>query len=122
MTRGEPFTTTPEPGFYATRLVRGGIEVGCMIWFGLPVIDGERQDRAPRWCIAIDGRSDRLDKEQQARVPLDALDHWPLQRRISASEFAFMRRRARWAREHAPDHPAANPYQRIDLGALAPRF
>lgn len=117
-----PFTTQAEAGFYATRLARGGIEVACMVWFGAPVIDGERQDRAPRWCIAIDGRADRLDKEQQARVPLDAHDYWPLNRRISHSEYAFLRRRARWAREHAPDHPAANPYTRIDLGALPPRF
>lgn len=119
----QPFTTTPERGFYATRLVRGGIEVACMVWFGQPVIEGERQDRSPRWCIAIDGRSCRREKEDhEYRAPLDALDYWPLARRITASEYAFMRRRAKWAREHAPDHPAAKPYQRIDLAALPPRF
>jgi hypothetical protein len=120
--RGEPFTTTPQRGFYATRLVKGGIEVPAMVWHGQPVIAGERQDRRPRWCIAIDGRSDRFDKEQQCRVPLDALDHWPLQRRITASEYAFQRRRTKWAQLHQPDHPAANPYQRVDLNTLPPRF
>lgn len=112
----------PVAGFYATRLVKGGIEVPCMIWFGTPVIDGERQDRAPRWCIAVDGKSDRFDREQQCRVPLDVFDYWPLRRRIAASEYAFQRRRTAWAERYAPDHPAANPRERIDLRALPPRF
>lgn len=118
----EVFTTSPSAGFYATRLVRGGIEVPAMVWHGCPVIDGERQDRSTRWCIALDGKSCRFDKEQQCRVPLDALDHWPLRRRITAREYAFLRRRTRWAHEHAPEHPAANPYAPIDLNALPPRF
>lgn len=116
------FTTQPEAGFYATRLVRGAIEVPVMVWHGAPVIAGERQDRSPRWNIAIDGESCRFDREQGCRVPLDAHDHWPLRRRITAPEYAFLRRRSKWARDHAPDHPAANPRQRIDLGALPPRF
>ena len=116
--------TSDEPvaGFYATRLVKGGIEVPVMIWHGRPVIDGETQDRAPRWCISIDGRPDRFDKDQQCRVPLDAYDYWPFRRRIDAREYAFLRRRAAWAKQHAPEHPAAKPYQPIDLGALPPRF
>lgn len=113
---------TPVAGFYTTRLVRGAIDVPCMVWFGQPVIDGERQDRSPRWCIAIDGRSDRFDKEQQCRIPLEAADRWPLGKRITAREYAFLTRRAKWARDHAPEHPAANPRQPIDLGALPPRF
>lgn len=113
---------TPVAGFYARRLVRKGIEVPAMVWFGQPVIEGERQDRSPRWCIAIDGASDRFDKEQGCRVPLDAHDFWPLGKRVSHTEYAFLRRRARWAREHAPDHPAANPRKPVDLGALPPRF
>ena len=117
----EPFTTSPQRGFYATRLVKGGIEVPCMIWHGQPVIEGERQDRQPRWCLAIDGKSDRLDKEQQARVPLDALDHWPLQRRISHHEYAFLRRRTKWARRHAPDHPAAQPIHSASISVALPR-
>jgi hypothetical protein len=118
----EPFSTSPAPGFYATKFVRGGIDVPVMVWFGAPIIKGERQDRSPRWCIAIDGRSCRIDQEQQCRVPLDALDYWPLKRRITAVEYIFMRRRARWAREHQPDHPAANPFKPIDLDTMAPRF
>ena len=118
-----PFTTEPERGFYATRLVRGGIEVPVMVWFGPPVIEGERQDRSPRWCIAIDGKSWRREKEDhECLVPLDAYDYWPPGRRITASEYAFLRRRAKWAREHAPEHPAARPYRPVDLAALPPRF
>jgi len=114
----------PLPGFYAMRLVKGGIEVPIMIWHGCPVIEGERQDRCPRWCVAIDGKSCRLDKDQQCRVPLDVFDAWPAcsGHRIQAREYAFLRRRTKWARAYAPSHPAANPRERIDLRALPPRF
>ena len=114
----------PERGFYAMRLVKGAIAVPVMIWHGAPVIEGERQDRSPRWCAAINGRSCRFDKEQGCRVPLDVYEAWPncSGRRIRAREYAFMRRRTRWAQRHAPTHPAATPYERIDLRQLPPRF
>ena len=114
----------PEPGFYAMRLIKGGIEVAVLIWHGAPVIEGERQDRSPRWCVAIDGASCRFDKEQQCRVPLDVFEAWPAcsGRRIAGREYAFLRRRATWARKHASHHPAANPRAPIDLRALPPRF
>jgi hypothetical protein len=114
----------PERGFYAMRLAKNGIEVAVMIWHGAPVVDGERQDRSTRWCVAIDGRSCRYDEEQQCRIPRDVFDAWPYcaKKRITAIEYAFLRRRAKWAREYAPEHPAANPREAIDLRALPPRF
>ena len=115
----------PERGFYAMRLAKNGIEVAVMIWHGAPVIEGERQDRSPRWCVAIDGRSCHFDKEQGCRVPMDVFETaWPYcsGHRITASEYAFMRRRTRWAHRHAPTHPAATPYVRIDLRSMPPRF
>jgi hypothetical protein len=117
---------TPVAGFYATRLVRNGIEVAVRVWHGLPVIDGDVQDRSPRWCVEIDGEADRWDEEAQCRVPLDLFDDdlWPrvAQRAIDADEYAFIMRRAIWARAHAPHHPAANPRRPIDLRTLPPQF
>ena len=114
----------PVSGFYTMRLAKGGIAVPVMIWHGTPVIEGERQDRSPRWCVAIDGASCRFDRDEQCRVPLDVFDAWPFcsGHRIRAREYAFLRRRTKWAHAYAPDHPAANPRERIDLRSLPPRF
>jgi hypothetical protein len=107
----------PRRGFYKARLINGALHVGVMIWHGRPVIEGERQDRAPRWCIAVNGRTTDKDGEL-----LDVFERWPFVcgDPISHREFAFMKRRRLWARKHAPEHPAANPFERIDLGKLKP--
>ena len=115
-------TDEPRKGFYRTQLIRKALHVGVMIWWGRPVVDGERQERSPRWCVAVDGRSDKWDDEAQCHVPLDVFDVWPWCGRepITHREFAFLKRRALWAREHAPEHPAANPRQAIDRRKLKP--
>lgn len=107
----------PRAGFYEGRLINGAIRVGVMIWHGYPVIAGERQDRAPRWCIAVNGRT--TDKHGEL---LDVFERWPFVagKPISHREYAFRKRRQRWARDHAPEHPAANPYEPINLGKLKP--
>jgi hypothetical protein len=112
-----PQVGVPQTGFYGARLINGGISVGVMIWHGCPVIAGERQDRSPRWCIAVNGRT--TDKNGEL---LDVLERWPFVcgEPISHREFAFRKRRRRWAREHAPEHPAAKPHDPIDLRKLSP--
>lgn len=107
----------PRRGFYGARLINGGIAVGVMIWHGCPVIAGERQDRSPRWCIAVNGRT--IDKNGEL---LDVYERWPFVcgEPISHREFAFRKRRHLWARKHKPEHPAANPYQPINLRQLPP--
>jgi hypothetical protein len=116
---------TPEAGFYASKLAKGGVEVAVRIWFGAPVIDGEEQDRSPRWCAEVDGVTDKVD-DFGCRVPLDLFDDaiWPdrIGRRIKQKEFDYLQRRARWAREHKPDHPAANPREPADVSKLPPMF
>lgn len=105
----------PRQGFYRTRLIRDALAVGVMIWHGKPVIDGEQQDRRARWNVAVDGRTCNRDGEL-----LDAHDLWPFVQPISHREFAFLKRRALWARKHAPEHPAARPYAPIDRRKLPP--
>lgn len=112
----------PVAGFYRTRLINSGMWVAVRFWYGAPIIDGEEQDRSPRWCVEVDGRTDRFDKEAQHRVPLDALDVWPWAagHPIKRREYDFLLKRAAWAREHAPEHPAATPREAIDLRKLPP--
>jgi hypothetical protein len=123
-----PITDTPVVGFYTTRLVKNGPPVPIEIWFGQPIVDGEEQDRSPRWCVAINGETDRLERDDgtgyRCRVALDPMQVWPHCARdpISADEYRFLLRRRAWALEHAPDHPAARPRQPVDLRSLKPAF
>lgn len=122
--------TSDEPvaGFYTIRLMRGGIMVPVRLYFGQPVIDGERQDRPARWCAIVNGTSARnfygVTGLLIGRVPHDVERVWPWCARnpISRDEYRFLLRRAAWARQHAPDHPAARPWETIDIRALKPAF
>jgi hypothetical protein len=108
-------------GHYRTRLIRGGLWVAVRFWFGAPIVDGEELDRSHRWCVEVDGRTDRIDKDE-GRVLLDPLEVWPWAggNPISEREYRFLRRRASWAVEHAPEHPAANPHKPINRRVMPP--
>jgi hypothetical protein len=112
----------PVAGTYKTRLVNSGMWVAVKFWYGRPIIDDEEQDRSPRWCVVVNGRTDRFDKEAQHRVPLEALDVWPWAagNPISEREYQFLLRRKTWAVEYAPEHPAARPHEPINLRKLKP--
>jgi hypothetical protein len=113
--------SVPVAGYYGVRLVRGGYEVPVRLWFGAPVLDGEEQDRAPRWCVEVAGKTTKQDDDGLPEY-LDPFDYWPWCARspISAAEYGHRLRLMAWAAEHAPNHPAANPYQPIDVRNLAP--
>jgi hypothetical protein len=109
----------PVAGYYATWLVRRGPRVPVRIWFGPAIIDGEEQDRAPGWFVEIDGRTDRLEKDDagyRCRVPLDVERAWPFCAKdpITEAEYRFLIADAAHAREWRPDHPKANPRQPVD--------
>jgi hypothetical protein len=118
----------PREGYFKTRLVNSGMWVAVRIWFGSPIIDGEEQDRSPRWCCEVDGRTGRNDYDDEGNrlgtVPLDPIldEVWVhcAGRPISRNEYGFLRKRAAWARQHAPEHPAAKPRQPINLRKLPP--
>ena len=108
----------PREGYYRTRLVRGGLYVGVRFYFD---IDGHLR-------VEVDGRNHRVEKGMDGApdqiVPLDPHEVWPYVggEPISRKEFDFLARRRDWARQHQPDHPAANARQPIDIGKLPPRF
>lgn len=91
-------------GFYRTRLIRRGLHVGVMIWFA-----------ADGWRVVCDGQTHNADG-----TLLDPFELWPFVEPISHREFAFLKNRASWAREFAPEHPAANPRRPIDRRKLKP--
>lgn len=118
----------PIAGTYAMSLVREGPLVPVRVWFGLPVIDGEEQDRSPRWCAEIDGKTDRVVKDKDTgaacRVPIEIDRAWPycVKRPISEADYRFYLARGTWARDHKPDHFAAKPRERMDLGSMPSIF
>jgi hypothetical protein len=118
----------PREGLYATTLVKGGPRVAVRIWFGAPVIDGEEQDRAPRWNVEVDGRTDRWEKDAggvyRCRVAFEIDRFWPYVAREPIDEAGYRTLVAKgvWARKHAPDHPNAQPHKAVDFNTLAPRF
>lgn len=118
----------PVAGFYAMRLRRGGLEVAVRIWFGLPIVDGEEQDRAPQWCCEIDGTADFVERDDatgyRCHVARSVWECWPFcaGHPISKTEYEFLLRRKAWAVEHAPEHPAANPRKRVDVRTMKPMF
>jgi hypothetical protein len=116
----------PVPGLYAMRLAKGGLRVAVRIWFGPAIIDGEEQDRGHDWRVEIDGYTERLESDRDSgyrcRVALDIHEAWPFcaGNPIDQAEYDFLLRRARWARDYAPDHPAARPRERVDVRTLRP--
>lgn len=96
----------PEAGFYRMRLRSGGALVGVHIWFGVPLEPwtGEEMDRAPRWNATINGRWAEVG------------DVWPrcAGEPVTEAECGYLAGVERWARQHAPDSPLADPRRRID--------
>jgi hypothetical protein len=95
-------------GHYRCRLVRKGIHVGVRFWF-------DQIDNC--WRVEVDGRTHRADGEM-----LNPYEVWPWCEPVTAFEYEFMERRRQWAQQHAPDHPAANAFEAVDLSRLPPRF
>jgi len=108
----------PVAGHYAMRLVRGGPLVPVKIWFGLPIVDGEEQDRSLRWCVEVDRKTTSKDE----LISIDRAWPWCAKNPISEADYNFMVAHADWAIEHQRDHPKAQPRKAVDYHSLKPRF
>ncbi len=95
----------PVPGFYRVRMVRGGPFVGARIYRPCPVdpSHGDHLDRWPALCAEIDGESCSVDRV------------WLFGEPITAGEFEYLRARSRFASNHRPDLPEAEPRKPVDL-------
>lgn len=97
----DPVPTDPilgSPGYYAKKLVRGGVEVPCRLWFV--------EDLDEDGCRI----GDTIYYAEIGDDPCSPYepDGWPW-RRISEEQWRFMKDDAAWARQYAPDSPKAQP-------------
>lgn len=107
----------PVPGYYRRTLVRGGPLVGCAI-IHEPTADpetGQPLDRSHWWSAVIDGEP---VGEPGIEPTPQVMDIWTSGEPIPEAEYRYLTELAAWARQHAPEHPAANPRRRIDLATL----
>lgn len=100
----------PEVGYFRIKQVRGGPWIAARIYRSVArdPDTGELLDRSPVMLAELNGKF------------VDAYDLWPrvAGNNISEAEYKFLRADSKWAQENAPDDPAANLDQAINLSTL----
>lgn len=112
-----------KPRYYKARLVKDGPFVGVKVWHGLPFVDGEEIDRAPRLQALV-------HTERTARVvTMTGVDDVPVDvdgvtlrniETILEHQYRFLVAHADWAKAHKPDHPKADARKPVDFNKLLP--
>lgn len=97
-----PFTDgsiEPRPGFYKTRLVKGGAWLPARIWT-TEEVRGEDGNLLQDLRLQAELGTERVD----------AIDppHWPWFP-ATEEEWTYLRKDLEWCRKHAPWKPIANP-------------
>ena len=104
----------PRPCMMAIRLARSAPEVAARIYWAHTTRDpvsGDYLDRSPHLAAEINGE------------PADPIQVWTTRgRSIGADEYAFLLADRKWAAEHAPELPEANPRKPVILAELAIPF
>jgi len=101
--------------YWRAKLVKGGVYVGVMTWFGPPIVDGETFDRHYRWLALI-----RNEKDPRAILMGDncPIEVEGIQLRsvepTTKADYEFMVAHSAYATVHRPDLPDASPSQAID--------
>lgn len=111
-------THVPQPGFYRTRLVRGGPWLPALIWAPCP-FNWEDHHPPEDAGVATERRSHGLQvwtlyAHLNGR-PVDPVEVWPRLDRITAREYHRMILAKARAQEYAPWEPEANPRHAVDL-------
>jgi hypothetical protein len=104
-------------------LVKDGPYIGVMTWFGMPIRDGEEQDRSHSWqCL--------VRNETTSRAILQG-DHTPVEvegmflrniESITKAQYQHLIAHSEWSTKYAPHHADAAPSVAVDLMKLKPPF
>jgi hypothetical protein len=104
---GYGVSVEPVAGFYRTKIVSGGCDVGIKIWHGAPLDPdtGDEMDRGHRWQAHCNGSDIDLDRV------------WPNcgGDPIDQTEYVYLCDVQRWGEQNAPLSPQANPHQPVNL-------
>lgn len=100
----------PEPGLWALRLAKGGVEVAARIFIAHTTrdpISGDFIDRSPHLAAEINGK------------PADPYEVWTRRGRpIDDAEFRYLIDDREHARNHRPNDPEANPRKPVSLANI----
>ena len=109
--------STPEPGHYQIKRVKGGVWVPVLVYRPCPFDPwGWWVDRYYPLRIRLDGRV----AEDFGHEVL--MQRWAYLRPIDEEEYEYLVELHGWARAHAPYLPEANPNEAVDLGKMEPIF
>jgi hypothetical protein len=97
----------PSPGYFRLRIVRHGWRAPARI-----VRDGQE------WHAVIDGEAYPAAADPRHAPGIDRIWHGGTQ--IGESEYQYLERLREWAREHQPNHPAANATLPINPNTTPP--
>lgn len=100
----------PEPGFYAVRLVKKGIEVAAKI-----EVDGGGDCI---WAVQINGVGAGVTNDPALCDPLQQV--WLFGRKIDEVEYNYLLARYQHYKAHEPDSPYANPEKPVDRRLMPP--
>lgn len=109
-----------EPGFYRYRKVKRGPFVAARISVADGVIYVADEDQPAHYAVSATAFAEMVT---QSIMDGEAFTN-PLLRvawygeRIDAIEYQHLIAYAKWARMHAPQHPAARPTEAVDLNTL----
>lgn len=109
------------PRFFRLSLVKGGPLAGVKIWRGHPVDPdtGETLTERPAlWRAQVNGVDEPI--EHVAPWFVDGIGEVMNGTEITEIDYQFYVANHRWAKEYAPEDPAAKPREKVDLNKIAP--
>lgn len=101
--------------YWQARLVSKGPYVGVKTFYSGPVIDGEEQDRSPRWQALVGNETTARAILMGDDVPIEI--DGPTLRNLEAIDeaaYRYLVAHASWATTYNQPHPAATPRRPID--------
>ena len=110
----------PVAGLYHTTLVKGGPSVALRIYFGNPIVADEEQDRGPRWCVEVNGKTTKLRDGVTELLDVERFWPWCARNKIDAAEYNYLLAKGAHATKWLPDSPAANPQNAVDFNKMKP--
>lgn len=98
------------PCFWRARLISKGPWIGVKTLLAGPIIDGEEQDRSPRWqaIVRLETTGRAILFGEPCPIEIDGMTLRSIER-IEESEYQFLVGHADWAVKHAPHMPDATP-------------